>query len=68
MCRVPENEHVVGPHSGSFFVSHRSSSFIINNRLASNRPAINDMYKNVIFGFFVNAKSQIFINNGWKLM
>ena len=68
MCRLPENEHVVGPHNGSFLVSHRSSSFMTNNRLASNRPAINDMYKNVTFGFFVNANSQIFTNNGWKHM
>jgi hypothetical protein len=45
-------------------VSHNSLSLTKNKRLANNNPAKNDIYKNIKFGFFVNANNHMFINNG----
>ena len=64
MCLFPENAHVFLPHKGSLVVSHNSLSLTKNKRLANNNPAKNDIYKNIKFGFFVNANNHMFINNG----
>jgi hypothetical protein len=42
MCRSPENEQVIGPHSGSCFSSHNSSSLTHSTLLARRRPAARD--------------------------
>jgi hypothetical protein len=64
ICLFPENEHVFLPHNGSFLVSHSSLSFTKNNRLNNNKPAKNDMYKNINFGLLVNANNHILKNSG----
>jgi hypothetical protein len=64
MCLFPENEHVFLPHKGSFLLSHSSSSLTKNNRLTNNKPAKNDIYKNIKFGLLVNANNHILKNSG----
>ena len=64
ICLFPETAHVVLPHNGSFLLSHNSSSVTKNKRLANNKPAKKDMYKNMKFGLFVNANSHILKNSG----
>ena len=64
ICLFPENEHVFLPHKGSFLLSQSSSSLTKNNRLVNNKPAKNDMYKNVKLGLFVNANNHILKNKG----
>ena len=46
ICFSPEIAQVCLPHNGSLLLSHNSSSFTKNNRLANNKPAKKDMYKN----------------------
>lgn len=66
ICLLPETAHVCFPHNGSFLLSHSSLSLTKNNRLANNKPAKKDMYKNIKLGLFVNANSHKLKNNGWK--
>lgn len=47
ICFVPVYEQVFFPHNGSFAPSHNSESFTNNKRLANNKPAKKDKYKNV---------------------
>ena len=64
ICLSPENEHVFLPHSGSFLLSHSSCYTKKNKRLANNKPAKKDIYKNIKFGLLVNANNHKFTNTG----